>query len=231
MTSVLACLKCCVLFISDRPLELPLFEISPSTSQVVFEGDKLPFECRASVIDRNTKMVWIRKEEIVETNRKKGIIVHTSESRDQSIMIHHLVLEELSKNDSGIWQCRVTSPQGNVTNNISIVVMPTTAKFCPSFTTTTNKGVYKWPKTVAGVHSELACKIGVNKLASHFCSPAGLWENLNVEACEYTDEKLRGLKSSGQKVLFSYSDMDTLILEINIFVNVSKYSNCIPFIN
>ncbi|XP_063435452.1 adhesion G protein-coupled receptor A3-like [Mytilus trossulus] len=183
----------------NRPLELPLFEISPSTSQVVFEGDKLPFECRASVIDRNTKMVWIRKEEIVETNRKKGIIVHTSNSRDQSIMIHHLVLEELSKNDSGIWQCRVTSPQGNVTNNISIVVMPTTAKFCPSFTTTTNKGVYKWPKTVAGVHSELACKIGVDKLASHFCSPAGLWENLNVEACEYTDEKLRGLKSSGQK--------------------------------
>ncbi|XP_052102623.1 adhesion G protein-coupled receptor A3-like [Mytilus californianus] len=183
----------------NRPLELPLFEISPSTSQVVFEGDKLPFECRASVIDRNTKMVWIRKEEIVETNRKRGIIVHTSESRDQSIMIHHLVLEELSKNDSGIWQCRVTSPQGNVTNNISIVVMPTTARFCPSFTTTTNKGVYKWPKTVAGVHSELPCKIGVDKLASHFCSPAGLWENLNVEACEYTDEKLRGLKSSGQK--------------------------------
>lgn len=178
-----------------------MFEIFPSKSQVVFEGDKLPFECRASVIDRQTKMVWIRNEEVVETDRPRGVIVHTSTSRDQSIMIHHLVLEELSKNDSGIWQCRVTSPQGNVTSNISIVVIPATARYCSSFTTTTDKGVYKWPKTVAGVKSELPCKIGNNKFASHFCSETGIWEKLNVKNCEYTDVKLRGLDSTGTMVI------------------------------
>lgn len=180
----------------NRPLELPLFEIIPSKSQVVFEGDKLPFECRASVIDRNTKMAWIRKEEIVQTNREKGVIVYTSRTTDQSTMVHHLVLEELSKSDSGTWQCTVTSPQGNVTSNISIVVIPTTAGYCPSFTTQTSKGVYTWPKTVAGVVSELPCKIGEDRMvASHFCSQTGLWEKLNVEDCEYTDEVLRGLKT------------------------------------
>jgi hypothetical protein len=51
---------------SDRPLELPLFEIFPSKSQVVFEGDKLPFECRASVIDKRADWLAWNQDNVSE---------------------------------------------------------------------------------------------------------------------------------------------------------------------
>ncbi len=38
-------------FFADWPVELPLFELIPNTNQVVFQGDRLPFQCKASVIE------------------------------------------------------------------------------------------------------------------------------------------------------------------------------------
>ncbi|KAK3095548.1 hypothetical protein FSP39_015980 [Pinctada imbricata] len=179
----------------NRPLELPLFEIYPKQSQVVFEGDKLPFECRASVIDKNTQMVWMRSGRVVETNRSHGIIVRTDNSQDGSLRIHTLVLENLMLNDSGAWRCMVTTPQGNVSNDINIVVISNHAATCPSITTKTKKGVYKWPRTVAGVVSQQPCKRGKGRKALHRCSKKNLWEEVDVTQCEFTDEATRKLQS------------------------------------
>ena len=63
------CFKNLIFTFSERPLELPLFEIRPNRSQVVFEGDKIPFECRASVVDPETKILWLREGHIVISNR------------------------------------------------------------------------------------------------------------------------------------------------------------------
>lgn len=178
----------------DRPLELPEFEILPNKSQVVFEGDKIPLICRASIINRETRMVWLRRGEVVSTNRSVGIFVITEETPDKSTMIHTLMLKHLTEEDSGVWQCMVTTPQGNVSTDITIVVISNTAATCPSKTSKTKKGVYKWPRTVAGVVSEQPCKRG-RGAATHRCSESSLWEELNVDRCEYLEDLTRKLEA------------------------------------
>ena len=88
-----------------------MFEIKPGMSQIVFEGDKLPFDCRASVVDPNTSMFWLRHSAVVETNRSLGIFVHTRHSPDNTVMMHSLVLEDLKLQHSGEWLCLVSTPQ------------------------------------------------------------------------------------------------------------------------
>lgn len=178
----------------DRPLELPEFEILPNKSQVVFEGDKIPLICRVSIINRETRMVWLRRGEVVSTNRSVGIFVITEETPDKSTMIHTLMLQHLTEEDSGVWQCMVTTPQGNVSTDITIVVISNTAATCPSKTSKTKKGVYKWPRTVAGVVSEQPCKRG-RGAATHRCSESSMWEELNVDRCEYLEDLTRKLEA------------------------------------
>ena len=80
-------------------------------SQIVFEGDKLPFQCRASVVDPDTKMYWLRYGQVVETNRSTGIFVLSSHVADNTVMMHSLVLEDLKSTQKGVWECMVSTPQ------------------------------------------------------------------------------------------------------------------------
>ena len=111
----------CLAFFSDRPLDLPLFEIVPGKSQIVFEGDKLPFECRATVTDVETKMFWLRNGEVVETNRTTGVFVLTRLSPDRTVMLHSLVLEELKVPNRGEWLCMVSTPKVSMRNLLRII--------------------------------------------------------------------------------------------------------------
>ena len=129
-----------MLLLVDWPVELPLFELTPATSQVVFQGDKLPFVCRASVIDSSTRMVWIREGKPVLTNKTVGIFVHTRYSPDRTVMINSLVLEKLALKDSGIWQCRVQTMRGNVSKTVNIIVISVDTLYCRKKVTITNKG-------------------------------------------------------------------------------------------
>ncbi|XP_060572173.1 adhesion G protein-coupled receptor A3-like [Ruditapes philippinarum] len=182
----------------DRPLELPLFEIKPGMSQIVFEGDKLPFDCQASVVDPNTKMFWLRRGAVVETNRSQGIFIHTRKTPDNTVMMHSLVLEDLKSPQSGKWLCLVSTPQGNVTKTVTIVVIDSNAPQCEKNTTKTNKGVYIWEATVAGVIKELPCKLG-DGMITHLCDKQGRWTNLNHTACGFTNELTRKLQSLAEK--------------------------------
>lgn len=208
----------------DRPLELPEFEILPNKSQVVFEGDKIPLICRASIINRETRMVWLRRGEVVSTNRSVGIFVITEETPDKSTMIHTLMLQHLTEEDSGVWQCMVTTPQGNVSTDITIVVISNTAATCPSKTSKTKKGVYKWPRTVAGVVSEQPCKRG-RGAATHRCSESSMWEELNVDRCEYLEDLTRKLEAYALLKNVSYGNNQTSIVNYS-----TKYTDGQAFI-
>ncbi|XP_045188915.2 adhesion G protein-coupled receptor A3-like isoform X2 [Mercenaria mercenaria] len=199
----------------DRPLELPLFEIKPGMSQIVFEGDKLPFDCQASVVDPNTKMFWLRRGAVVETNRSQGIFIHTRKTPDNTVMMHSLVLEDLKSPQSGKWLCLVSTPQGNVTKTVTIVVIDSNAPQCEKNTTKTNKGVYMWEATVAGVTKELPCKLGDGKI-SHLCDKQGRWTNLNHTACDFTNELTRKLQSlaentNSSKILNDAKNLEKLV--------------------
>ncbi|KAK3607062.1 hypothetical protein CHS0354_039716 [Potamilus streckersoni] len=202
----------------DHPLELPIFEIVPKQSQIVFEGDKLPFECRASIIDPDTKMYWLRNGEIVENNRSAGILVLNIQSGDHTIMRQSLVLEDLKTKHSGGWQCLVSTPQGNVTKNISITVISTEATYCEEVTVRTPRGVYTWARTIAGVQSKLPCKVGKKSLATYDCDVYGHWVNLNVTSCEFTNELPRRLQTlatenNSTKILSDVKELQSVIAE------------------
>ena len=84
--------------------------------------------------------------------------------------------------------------QGNVTKTVTIVVIDSNAPQCEKNTTKTNKGVYMWEATVAGVTKELPCKLG-DGMITHLCDKQGRWTNLNHTACGFTNELTRKLKN------------------------------------
>ncbi|CAH1785132.1 unnamed protein product [Owenia fusiformis] len=184
------------------PVELSLFELEPSKSQVVFEGDKLPFECQASILDESTKMLWVRKGEPVEANHTIGIYVHYDKTPDETVLINRLVLEDLTVEHTGIWECLVLTQRGNISRDVNIIVISDDVLFCPAVNVETNKGTFMWPKSVSGVVKDLPCHEG---RASHYmgasppkafykCTDYGYWEDLDIDQCQYKSEMTRVLE-------------------------------------
>jgi len=65
-------------FSAAGPLELPLFELIPSQRQVVFHGDRLPFQCTATYVDKTTQVHWYHAGRLIETDEESGIFVEDS---------------------------------------------------------------------------------------------------------------------------------------------------------
>ncbi|ELU04140.1 hypothetical protein CAPTEDRAFT_219588 [Capitella teleta] len=189
----------------DWEIELPLFNLSPSSSQIVFQGDRLPFECRASVIDDSMQMSWVRGDAAVLTNRSLGISVEKKRLPDRTL-VSTLLLERLSPDQSGVWRCLIQTPRGNSSKSVSIIVLSNDTPFCPPMATTGNKGQYVWPKTVAGVTQDLACSAGpaLNyegegpARAYHRCDSQGVWGELDTARCQFSSERTRSLERLSQ---------------------------------
>ncbi|XP_013403689.1 adhesion G protein-coupled receptor A3 isoform X1 [Lingula anatina] len=190
-------------------VELPLFELTPSASQIVFQGDKLPFECRASVLDQTTRMMWLRGGQLVSTNKSAGVYVHTALSPDQTVMTHSLVLEHLTVQNSGAWDCSVVTEYGNVSRSVNILVVSSEELYCPETTVSTNKGDYTWEKTVAGIPKEQPCAFSggpgrsrgqsrSQSRAKYKCNNKGQWEQLDVSQCQFINERTRVLEQYTQ---------------------------------
>ncbi|WAR21925.1 AGRA1-like protein [Mya arenaria] len=151
----------------DRPLELSLFEIMPGIDQIVFEGDKIPFDCQASIVDPKTEMFWLR------------------------------------------------DGAGNVTKTVTLVVIDSDAPQCEMNTTKTNKGVYVWKESVAGITKELPCKLGEGKV-THMCDKNGRWTSLNLSQCDFTNELTRKLQTlakdtNSSKILSDARNLERLV--------------------
>lgn len=62
-------------FLSDAPLELPSFKLTPSQRQVVFQGDSLPFQCQASFVAEDMQVLWYQNGRIVKPDAAQGIFI------------------------------------------------------------------------------------------------------------------------------------------------------------
>ena len=186
---------------SDWPLELPVFELVPATNQVVFEGDKLPFRCRATHVEKEMKIDWIHEENKIVSNRSLGYFIHIETLPDVTLKTS-LVLEHLSVQHSGIWKCLVQSSAGNVSKSVTVVVLSQDMKYCPATATNGNKGSYYWPKTLAGVVRSLPCSVGdygkssEEENAYHSCDERGSWIELDTSNCPYHSEVTRILEQT-----------------------------------
>ncbi|XP_033885678.3 adhesion G protein-coupled receptor A2-like isoform X3 [Acipenser ruthenus] len=191
------------------PLELPLFQMIPSYRQVVFLGDRLPFQCTATYIDNTTKVQWYHDGNLIETEEDKGVFVEENIVHDCCLVSSELILSNIDVASSGDWECLVASSRGNISKRVEIVVLETSASYCSAEWITNNKGEFRWPKTLAGINASLPCMQypfgsglyhGTLKERRSWrrCDRAGHWAEEDYSECPYSIEVTRVLHSFNQ---------------------------------
>ncbi|XP_026680669.1 adhesion G protein-coupled receptor A3-like [Diaphorina citri] len=124
--------------------------------------------------------------------------------RDSGIRESTLIIDHITKNHSGTWNCEFISGDINHTSTISVIVISEDTKYCPSTTTTDNRGTYIWPKTVVGFTCELPCYVTPDDdyqdedssglRATRHCSSEGDWSSLNTTMCPFVEPNTRLLQ-------------------------------------
>ncbi|MGH0130934.1 UNVERIFIED_CONTAM: hypothetical protein FKN15_045608 [Acipenser sinensis] len=191
------------------PLELPLFQMIPSYRQVVFQGDRLPFQCTATYIDNTTKVQWYHDGNLIETEEDKGVFVEENIVHDCCLVSSELILFNTDVASSGDWECLVASSRGNISKHVEIVVLETSAPYCSAEWVTNNKGEFRWPKTLAGINASLPCMQYPFGSGSYHgalkerrswrrCDRAGLWAEDDYSECLYSIEVTRVLHAFSQ---------------------------------
>jgi len=209
-------------YVSEYPLELPVFELTPATSQVAFEGDKLPLECRVTEPPTGTFMnvTWTHGDlEDIQTDRTRGLFVHVRVDPDRT-RVTTLVVEQLNaRRDTGNWTCRVTTSLGGVSErSVQIVVLSSAigssnskGQYCPMSVTDSNRGRYIWPRTITGVQQDLPCVtmpvvagLGPARARRH-CEVDGRWSEPDVSQCSFTSDTTRRLEEYSQVTYYFIS--------------------------
>ncbi|NWV35677.1 AGRA2 protein, partial [Grantiella picta] len=185
--------------------ELHTHHLIPSLRQVVFQGDRLPFQCTATYLDNSTQIRWFHNREPVEDNEQTGVIVEESLIHDCTFITSELILSNIHVSANGEWECAVSTSHGNVSKKVEIVVLETSASYCPAERVTNNRGDFRWPRTLAGITAYQPClqhpfaagpagagSVG-EKQAWRRCDRAGRWEDGDYSHCLYTNDITRVL--------------------------------------
>uniref|UniRef100_A0AAQ4Q1S1 Adhesion G protein-coupled receptor A1 n=1 Tax=Gasterosteus aculeatus aculeatus TaxID=481459 RepID=A0AAQ4Q1S1_GASAC len=189
----------------DGPLEMPLFQLIPSQRQLVFQGDRLPLQCAASRLDPSVELRWRHNGRVVATQEEWGVYVEETLLHDCCLLTSEVILSNIDVGIAGIWECLVTSSRGNASQQMEIVVLETSAPYCPSDRVTNNKGDFRWPKTLAGILTFLPCSAPRPSGGGHHpsgqkakkawrsCDRAGRWAEEDYTQCPYASQLTRVL--------------------------------------
>ncbi|XP_029962387.1 adhesion G protein-coupled receptor A2-like [Salarias fasciatus] len=201
----------------DGPLEMPLFQLIPSQRQLVFRGDRLPLQCTASRLDSSVELRWRHNGHVVTTQEDRGIYVEETLLHDCCLLTSEVVLSNIDVAVAGVWECLVTSSRGNASQHMEIVVVETSAPYCPADRVTNNKGDFRWPKTLAGILAFQPCAPATFGSAPHpsgggggggapphapgqrekkawrSCDRTGRWAEEDYTQCPYASESTRVL--------------------------------------
>uniref|UniRef100_A0AAY4D8P7 Adhesion G protein-coupled receptor A3 n=1 Tax=Denticeps clupeoides TaxID=299321 RepID=A0AAY4D8P7_9TELE len=189
----------------DAPLELPSFQMTPSQRQVVFQGDSLPFQCTASFVDADMQVLWYQDGKMVEPDATQGIYIEKSMVQNCSLIASALTISNIQPGFTGNWECRVWTSRGNNTRAVHIVVLESSAKYCPPDKVSNNKGEFRWPRTLAGITANLPCNrlasgAGIyssssadERRASRHCDQGGVWTGGDYTRCQYQKDVTRVL--------------------------------------
>uniref|UniRef100_A0A8C2GMX9 Adhesion G protein-coupled receptor A2 n=1 Tax=Cyprinus carpio TaxID=7962 RepID=A0A8C2GMX9_CYPCA len=188
----------------EGPLELHTLSLLPSLRQVVFKGDRLPFHCTASLVDKVTALHWRHNGQPATADPSSGVHLEESVQHDCTFITSELILSNVHVEASGEWECVVSTGRGNASRSVEIVVLENSASFCPEQRVTNNRGEFRWPRTLAGITSYQHClqlrypslTIGggvEQKKASRNCDRSGHWEEGDYSQCLYTNDITRVL--------------------------------------
>uniref|UniRef100_A0A8D1Q8G7 Adhesion G protein-coupled receptor A3 n=1 Tax=Sus scrofa TaxID=9823 RepID=A0A8D1Q8G7_PIG len=202
----------------DPPLELPSFYMTPSHRQVVFEGDSLPFQCMASYIDQDMQVLWYQDGRIVETDESQGIFVEKNMIHNCSLIASALTISNIQAGSTGNWGCHVQTKRGNNTRTVDIVVLESSAQYCPPERVVNNKGDFRWPRTLAGITAYLQCArnnhgSGIypgntqdERKAWRRCDRGGFWADDDYSRCQYANDVTR--------VLYMFNQLGDVMVDI-----------------
>ncbi|XP_067117851.1 LOW QUALITY PROTEIN: adhesion G protein-coupled receptor A3 [Osmerus mordax] len=189
----------------DAPLELPSFQLTPSQRQVVFQGDSLPFQCQASFVAEDMQVLWYQDGRMVEPDAAQGIVIEKSMVQNCSLIASALTISNIQPGSTGNWECRVRTSRGNTTRTVHIVVLESSAKYCPPDRVSNNKGEFRWPRTLAGITALLPCNrlasgagiysgsAGDERRAWRRCDRGGVWADDDYSRCQYQKDVTRVL--------------------------------------
>ncbi|KAL2079422.1 hypothetical protein ACEWY4_025166 [Coilia grayii] len=187
----------------DLPLELPSFQMTPSQQQVVFQGDSLPLQCRASLVADDMQVLWYQNGKMVEPNASLGIYIQKSAVHNCSLIASALTISNVQLGSAGSWECRVRTSRGNNTRTVNIMVLDGSAKYCPPERISNNKGEFRWPRTLGGITASLACgrpKGGAGiyvgtpvdeHRAWRHCQRGGVWGEGDYSRCPFEKDVTR----------------------------------------
>ncbi|XP_069474059.1 adhesion G protein-coupled receptor A2 [Ambystoma mexicanum] len=184
--------------------ELHTHQLIPSLRQVVFQGDRLPFQCSASYLDTSTHIQWYHDKNPVTEDEDVGIILEDSIIHDCTYITSELILSNIRLSANGEWECMVLTAHGNASKKVELVVLETSASYCPAERASNNRGDFRWPRTVAGITAYQPClqypfpsvtMTGQTqeKRASRRCDRSGRWEEGDYSKCLYTNDITRVL--------------------------------------
>uniref|UniRef100_A0A2K5RGF5 Adhesion G protein-coupled receptor A2 n=1 Tax=Cebus imitator TaxID=2715852 RepID=A0A2K5RGF5_CEBIM len=188
----------------EGDLELHTHHLIPSLRQVVFQGDRLPFQCSASYLGNDTRIRWYHNRTPIEGDEQAGILLAESLIHDCTFITSELTLSHIGLWASGEWECSVSMAQGNASKKVEIVVLETSASYCPAERVANNRGDFRWPRTLAGITAYQSCLQypftsvplsggAPGTRASRRCDRAGRWEPGDYSHCLYTNDITRVL--------------------------------------
>ncbi|XP_034243765.1 adhesion G protein-coupled receptor A3 [Thrips palmi] len=184
---------------TSNVLSLDILKIQPQQDQVVFEGDRLRLQCQASLVGLDSPSIswfWGKQDPAVAF---KDVHLGSVNVSDNGTLVSALIIDQLSTNHSGQWNCLLVSGQANHSRTVSVIVISAKTKYCPQIVTRNNKGVYVWPQTVVGFSAELPCEATdfdniQEQHAYHACDSEGKWHSLNTSLCPYSSRTTRLLQ-------------------------------------
>uniref|UniRef100_A0A8C3YGY6 Adhesion G protein-coupled receptor A2 n=1 Tax=Catagonus wagneri TaxID=51154 RepID=A0A8C3YGY6_9CETA len=188
----------------EGALELHTHHLIPSLRQVVFQGDRLPFQCSAGYLGNDTRIRWYHNRAPVEGDEQAGILLADSLIHDCTFITSELTVSHIGVWASGEWECSVSTVQGNASKKVEIVVLETSASYCPAERVANNRGDFRWPRTLAGITAYQSCLQypftsvplsggAPGTRASRRCDRAGRWEPGDYSHCLYTNDITRVL--------------------------------------
>ncbi|XP_046319771.1 adhesion G protein-coupled receptor A2 isoform X2 [Marmota monax] len=181
----------------ERPKGLSGGTPNPARRRVVCGGGDLPEPPEPGLLPNGTVTLLLSNNKITGLRNGSFLGLYLLEKFE-------LTLSHIGVWASGEWECSVSTVQGNTSKKVEIVVLESSASYCPAERVANNRGDFRWPRTLAGITAYQSClqypftsvplSGGVpGTRASRRCDRAGRWEPGDYSHCLYTNDITRVL--------------------------------------
>ncbi|XP_071946881.1 adhesion G protein-coupled receptor A3-like [Antedon mediterranea] len=182
----------------NSPLELPIFELNPSSTQLVVKGDPFQLVCRATYFEEALqKIEWVHNDNRLTSNISTGVKLITKTLPDMTMIESRVDIRSIQSENDGIWLCHVFTKRGYLNKHVTVKVLSNKTLFCDEVETKDSKGTFVWGKTVAGFAFRVRCPFegdSSKSYATRMCDVHGKWNIADTSLCAYVDRTTRALQ-------------------------------------